>query len=76
MWHACERTEKCSRFWWESAKERDHSEERCVDGRTELECIFLGDLRGLEWIILVHDSDLWRAVVNTMMNLRVLAPPS
>jgi hypothetical protein len=22
MWHAWERREKCSRFWWESSKER------------------------------------------------------
>jgi hypothetical protein len=24
---------KCTRFWWESPKERDHSEDRDVDGR-------------------------------------------
>jgi hypothetical protein len=24
MWHAWERREKCTRFWWESTKERDH----------------------------------------------------
>jgi hypothetical protein len=31
MGHAWERREKCIRFWWESPKERDHSEERGVD---------------------------------------------
>jgi hypothetical protein len=32
MWHAWERREKCTRFWWESPKETDHSEDRGVDG--------------------------------------------
>jgi hypothetical protein len=33
MWHAWEKREKCTRFLWESPKERDHSEDRDVDGR-------------------------------------------
>jgi hypothetical protein len=33
MWHACERREKCTRFWWESPKERDHWEDQGVDGK-------------------------------------------
>jgi hypothetical protein len=31
MWHALERRKKCTRFWWESPKERVHSEDRSVD---------------------------------------------
>jgi hypothetical protein len=31
MWHAWERREKYTRFWWESPKERDHLEDRGVD---------------------------------------------
>jgi hypothetical protein len=31
---------------------------------------------GVEWIHLAQDRDHWRAVVNAMMNLRVLAPRS
>jgi hypothetical protein len=27
------RREKCTRFWWESPKERDHSEDQGVGGR-------------------------------------------
>jgi hypothetical protein len=40
MWHAWERGETFTRFWQESPKERDHSEDRGVDGRM-----------GLEWIL-------------------------
>jgi hypothetical protein len=45
MWHVWERTEKCTRFWWESLKERDHSEDRGVDGMMGSEW-FLGRLAG------------------------------
>jgi hypothetical protein len=30
----------------------------------------------VDWIQLAHNRDRWRAVVNTVMNLRVLAPRS
>jgi hypothetical protein len=29
---------------------------------------------GVDWIQLAQDRDRWRALVNTVMNLRVLAP--
>jgi hypothetical protein len=42
MWHAWERREKCTRFRWESPKERDHSEDQGIDGRMGSEWM-LGD---------------------------------
>jgi hypothetical protein len=47
---------------------------RWEDGiRMDLREIFLG---GVDWIRLSQDRDRWRAVVNAVMNLRVLAPRS
>jgi hypothetical protein len=40
MWHAWERRERCTRFWWESPKERDHLEDQGV-----------GEKMGSEWIL-------------------------
>jgi hypothetical protein len=46
MWHTWEKREKCTRFRWESPKERDHSEDRDVGGRMGSEWI-LGRLAGV-----------------------------
>jgi hypothetical protein len=45
MWHAWERREKCTRFWWESPNERDHLEDQGVSGKMGSEWI-LGRLDG------------------------------
>jgi hypothetical protein len=45
MWHAWERTEKYTRFWWESPNERDHLEDQGIGGRMGSEQ-FLGRLAG------------------------------
>jgi hypothetical protein len=31
MWHAWGRGGKCTRFWWENPKERDHVEDQGID---------------------------------------------
>jgi hypothetical protein len=46
MWHAWERRETCTRFWWESRKERDHSQDQDVDERIGSEWV-LGRLAGV-----------------------------
>jgi hypothetical protein len=40
-----ERRGRCTGFWWESLKERDHLEDQGIDGRMGLECI-LGRFSG------------------------------
>jgi hypothetical protein len=74
MWHAWERREKCTRFQWESPKERGHLEDRGVDETMGLELV-LGILAGgfVEWIQLAKDRYRRLAVVNMVMNLWVLA---
>jgi hypothetical protein len=69
----------CTGFWWENPKETDHMKDQGVGGRMESKWT-LGRLVGgggcVEWIHLAQDRDRWRVVVNTVMNLRVLAPQS
>jgi hypothetical protein len=43
--------------------------------RMDLREIGLGG-GGVDWIRLAQDRDWWRAVLSSMMNLRVLAPRS
>jgi hypothetical protein len=52
-------------YWWESQKERDHWEDQDVGGFREIEW------DGMDWIDLAQDRDRWRALMNTVMNLRV-----
>jgi hypothetical protein len=79
MWHARERGETCTGFWWESPKEKDHLKDQGVDRRMGSKWILgrlVGGGGGGEWIHLAQDRDHWRALVNVVMNLRVLAPRS
>jgi hypothetical protein len=59
-------------YWWESQKVRDHWEDQDIDGWTILKWI-LREIRwdGVDWIDLAQDRDQWRALVNTVMNIRV-----
>jgi hypothetical protein len=54
--------EKRNAYRWEIQKERDHWEEQGVRE--------IGWDR-MDWIGLVQDRDQWRALVKTVMNLRV-----
>jgi hypothetical protein len=57
-------------YWWESQKERDHWEDKDVDGCTKLKWILVG-WDCMDWIDMAQDRDRWRAYVNAVMNLRV-----
>jgi hypothetical protein len=59
-------------YWWKSQKERDHWEDQVVGGWAMLKWI-LREIGwdGMDWIDLAQDRDQWRALVNTVMNLRV-----
>jgi hypothetical protein len=65
-------------YRWESPREKDDLKDQGVDGRTGSKWT-LGRLvggGGVECIHLAQVRYRWRAVVNAVMNLRVLAPQS
>jgi hypothetical protein len=76
MWHAWERGETCTEFWWERPKQKDHLEGQGTDGRVG-SIWTLGRLAGEGgWIHLAQDRDCWQDGVNVAINLLVLAPQS
>jgi hypothetical protein len=61
--------ECCTEYWWGNLRERDKS----GDPGIILKQIFQEvGCRGMDWIELAQDRDRWRALVNVVMNLRVL----
>ena len=65
--------EGCTGFWWGNLRERDHWGGPDADRRIILIWIFRKWGGGCEnWMELAQDSDRWRALVSTVMNLRVL----
>jgi hypothetical protein len=58
-------------YWWECQKERDHQEDQDVGDLTiKIDLREIG-WNGMDWIDLAQDRYQWRALVNTVMNLRV-----
>jgi len=58
-------------FWWGNLRGRDQWGDPDADGRIILRCIFR-KWEGVEdWMELAQDRDRWRALVSTVMNLRV-----
>jgi hypothetical protein len=59
-------------YWWGSQKGRrplGRPRRRCVDN-IKIDLREIG-WDGVDWVDLVQDRDHWRALVNTVMNLRV-----
>jgi hypothetical protein len=59
-------------YWWKTPKERDHCEHHGVGRWDNIKM----NLRatgwdGMDWIDLAQDRDQWRALVNTVIKLRV-----
>ena len=59
-------------FRWGDAWKRNQLEDPGVDGRIILKWIFRKWDGGMDRADVAHDSDRWRAVVNPVMNLRVI----
>ena len=58
-------------FWCGNPRERDHLEDRGVDGSIILQWISKKWDGRMNWIELAQDSDKWRAPVNEVKNYPV-----
>ena len=69
MWETGEVYRGC---WWGNLRKRDHLGDPNVDGWIILRWIFQEVGCGsMDWIDLAQDRGRWRALVSTVMNLRV-----
>jgi hypothetical protein len=48
---------KCTGFWWRNQNERDHLEDRGIDGRMGSEWILRRLAGGVEWMQLAQDRE-------------------
>jgi hypothetical protein len=64
--------EVCTGFWCGNLRERDHLQDPGVDGTIILRWIFRKWNGGMDWTDMAQDRDMWRAIVNVVMDLRVL----
>jgi hypothetical protein len=56
-------------YWWESQTKKGRPRRKWMNNvKSDLREIGLG---GMDWIDLAQDRDQWRALVRTVLNLRV-----
>ena len=65
------RREEHTGFWSEDLREGDPLQDQGVDGKITLKCIFKMWDGCTDWMALYQDMGRWRALVNSVMNLRV-----
>jgi hypothetical protein len=71
MWHVWGTAEACTGFWWGNLREGDHSEDTGVDRRIIYDGSSRSGIGGMDWIDLARGRDEWRAIVISVMDLRV-----
>ena len=59
-------------FWWRNARERSPLENLGMDWICSIKWIFKKWDGDMDWVDLTQARDRWRAVVNVVMNFRVL----
>ena len=59
-------------LWWGNLRERDRLDDPDIDGRIIFKWIFRKWDGCMDWIDMNQSRDRWRAVVNAVMNFRVL----
>jgi hypothetical protein len=59
----------CIGYWWERQKPLGRLRRRWVNN-IKIDLREIG-WDGVDWIALAHDRNQWRALVNTVMNLRI-----
>jgi hypothetical protein len=70
------RGEKLVQGFGVKPRREKHLKDQGVDWKVVPKWTLRDWLGGFEWIHLAQYSDTWRAVVNAMVNLRVLTPRS
>jgi hypothetical protein len=69
MWHVWETGEVRTGFWLGDLREGGHLEHPYGDNiEMDLQELERG---GVDWIYLAQDRDIWRSLVNAIINLRV-----